>query len=306
MESSKANQGAFTVPVRTRKKGSSALRSLRKNRPALIAAVYLVALILCAVFANLVAPNDPGTMGRLNIVDRLKPPAVISHGTSTFVLGTDTMGRDILSRIIFGARVSMMIGVAAVLAAGTVGVLLGLLGGYFGGWLDAVFMRLADIQLALPSIILAIFLMTIIGAGVWNVIVVLALSAWVQYARVVRGQVLSLRAKEFVDAARVIGAPGRRIIFRHILPNVWAPVIIVASFSVAGAILSEAALSFLGVGVDPATPTWGQMLSDGKAYLADAWWLAAFPGLALMITVLAINLLGDWLRDYLDPRLLKA
>lgn len=306
MENANTGQSVvFAVPERKRKR-SPALRSLVKNRPAMIAVVFLVILLLCAVFADVVAPNDPGTMGTLNLTDRLKQPAILSHGQSTFVLGTDTLGRDILSRIIYGARVSLAIGVTAVLAAGTVGVLTGLMAGYLGGWFDDILMRLADIQLALPSIILAIFLMTIIGSGVWNVIIVLALSAWVQYARVVRGQVLSLRAKEFVDAARTIGARGSRIMFRHILPNVWAPVIIVASFSVASTILAEAALSFLGVGVDPATPTWGQMLSDGKAYLEDAWWLSAFPGLALMMTVLSINLVGDWLRDYLDPRLLKA
>jgi peptide/nickel transport system permease protein len=187
--------------------------------------------------------------------------------------------------------------------AGAVGVLLGLVAGYFGGLADTLIMRAADVQLALPSLLLAVFLMAVLGAGLLNVVLVLALASWVGYARVVRGQVLALRSREYVEASRALGASAPFIIFRHVLPNSLAPVIVIASFAVANAIMSEAALSFLGLGVDPATPTWGAMLADGRDYLLDNWWLAAFPGLAILVTVLAINLLGDWLRDYLDPRL---
>jgi len=263
----------------------------------------LLAVAAAALLAPWVAPHDPGTLGTLNLANRMKPPAFLDGGSLNYLLGTDSLGRDILSRLIYGARVSLLVGFAAVTLAGSCGVLLGLVAGYFGGWADDLIMRLGDTQLALPPLLLAVFLMAIVGPGLGNVVVVLALSSWVGYARIVRAQVLAVRAAEYVEAARVIGARQLAIMFRHVLPNTLAPVIVVASFAVANAIMSEAALSFLGLGVETTTPTWGGMLADGRDYLADGWWLGAFPGLAILLTVLAINLLGDWLRDYLDPRL---
>lgn len=278
-------------------------RALLRSRTALPASFVVTVVIFGAVLAHWIAPHDPGTIGTLDIANRLKPPFFLEGGTLDYALGTNSLGTDILSRLIFAARVSLIVGVAAVTLAGAIGVLLGLIAGYVGGWVDDLVMRIADIQLALPPLLLAIFVMSVLGAGLLNVVVVLALTSWVSYARIVRGQVLALRAKEFVEAARTVGATHASIMFRHILPNTLAPVIVIASFSVANAIMTEAALSFLGLGVEPSTPTWGSMLADGRDYLADAWWLAAFPGLAIMLTVLGINLLGDWLRDYLDPRL---
>ena len=206
--------------------------------------------------------------------------------------------------MVYGARVSLLVGIVSVVISGTLGVTLGLMTGYFGGWFDDVLMRIADVQLAFPFILLMLAVLAVIGPGLRNLILVLGVTGWVTYARVVRGQVLSLREKEFIEAARSIGARSRRIIFRHIMPNVLGPVIVVASFAVASTIISEASLSFLGLGVKPTTPTWGMMLSEGREYVRNAWWLTTLPGLAIAFTVLGINLLGDWLRDVLDPRML--
>ena len=277
--------------------------ALLRSKTALPASIVLLLVVAGALLAPWIAPHDPGTLGTLDIAKRLRPPCFLTGGSLEYVLGTDSLGRDILSRLLYAARISLLVGFAAVALAGSVGVPLGLLAGYLGGWVDDLLMRIADVQLALPPMLLAIFLMAVFGAGLGNVIVVLALASWVGYARVVRGQVLALRGKEFVEAARAAGASDLRLMLRHILPNTMAPVIVIASFSVANAIMSEAALSFLGLGVEPTTPTWGGMLADGREYITDCWWLAAFPGLAILLTVLGINLLGDWLRDYLDPRL---
>lgn len=219
------------------------------------------------------------------------------------MLGTDNLGRDILSRTIYGARVSLVVGVAAALLAGSIGVLLGLLAGYLGGWCDALVGRLADIQQAIPFLILAIAVAVILGPSLTNVVLVLAVTAWVNYFRVVRAEVLTVRESLLVDAARTLGASGPRIVLRHVLPNVSASIIVIASLMVANMIIFEASLSFLGLGVPPPTPTWGRMVYDGVQYVDSAWWLSLFPGLAIVLTVLAINLVGDWLRDALDPRL---
>lgn len=279
------------------------LVALFEKRLSFLAALMLVVIVLSALLAPWIAPHDPGTIGKLDITNRLKPPVFMPGGSWSYPLGTDAMGNDILSRLMFAGRVSLLVGFAAVAIAGAVGLVLGLVAGYIGKWVDDALMRLADVQLSLPPLLLAIFLMAILGAGIWNVIAVLALSAWVSLARVIRGQVLSLRAKEFVEAARTTGTGDLGIMFRHILPNTMAPAIVISSFALAGAIMTESALSFLGLGVDPATPTWGAMLADGREYLTEAWWLGFFPGVVLTLTVLSINLLGDWLRDYLDPRL---
>ena len=289
-------------------------RTLRRARLGLIGIVILAMIAIAAIAAPVIAPHDP-YQGSL-AVSRQCPAFTTcpnlggsfartgaSEGTLEYLLGTDPNGRDVFSRIIYAARISLIVGFTAVVIGGTVGVVAGLASGYYGGWLDSVIMRIADIQLAFPFILLAIAIVAVLGGGLVNVIIVLGVGSWVPYARIVRGQVLSAKSQEYVLAARTIGAQDAAILFRHVLPNVITPAIIIATFGVAAAIIGEATLSFLGVGIQPPTPTWGNMLADGRAYVASAWWLATFPGLAIMLTVLSINVIGDWLRDYLDPRL---
>ncbi|MGH2586497.1 MAG: ABC transporter permease, partial [Dehalococcoidia bacterium] len=248
-----------------------------------------------------IAPHDPR---RGELIDSKLPPMWSSGGMRSYPLGTDMLGRDVLSRVIYGARISLAVGFTAVAIAGALGVSIGLVSGYYRGLADDVIMRLSEIQLAVPFILFAIAILAVLGPGLKNLILVLGITGWVTYARVVRGQVLSYREKEFVEAARALGAGDLRIMFRHILPNMVASLIVIASFAVAATILAEAALSFLGLGVPPATPTWGGMVADGREQiLTNRWWMYLFPGLAIMLTVLAINSVGDWLRDYLDPRM---
>jgi peptide/nickel transport system permease protein len=260
---------------------------------------FLAVLVVVALFAPVLAPHPPG---RVVMGERLTPP-VFSGGTWAHPLGTDSLGQDLLSRTMFGARVSLLVGVCAVLLSGTMGVTLGLISGYRGGWLDDVIMRIAEIQLAFPAILLYIAAMATLGPGLWKIILVIGVVGWVSYARIERGVVLAVREQEYVTAARAMGAPVSLILRRHILPNTMAPIIVVASFSLATTVITEASLSFLGLGVPPSVPSWGSLLSDGRDYLRQAWWITTFPGLAIMATVLAINLIGDWLRDALDPRL---
>jgi peptide/nickel transport system permease protein len=294
------------VPYKTRTtKWPPILYSLLQNKVAALGVLIILGMVFVALFAPYIAPHE--LEGEVPIGEqlrrRLKPPAWVEGGTSEFLFGTDSLGRDILTRIIYGSRVSLTVGFAAVALSGTMGIVLGLISGYLGGLADDIIMRLADIWLAFPFIILAILFLSVLGPGLDKLIAVLALGGWVGYARVTRAQVLAVREKEYIEAARALGIPDRRILFRHIMPNTLAPIIVISSFAVATTILAEAALSFLGLGVKPAIPTWGTMLADGRDYLRDAWWLATFPGIAIMITVLGINLFGDWLRDYLDPRL---
>lgn len=275
-----------------------------RRTPATRAPIGAIAILTCvaavAVFAPWLAPENPE---EIVLTRRLTPPFWMEGGSLAHPLGTDSLGRDILSRLIFGSRVSLIVGLVAVAAGAGVGIALGLATGYYGGVLDNVIMRIGDVQLAFPFILLAIALMAVLGEGLGNVILVLSIRSWVPYARMVRGQVLALKEQEFVQAVRAIGAKDLRITVKHILPNVAAPVIVLASFSVARTIIAEASLSFLGLGVGVSAATWGAMISQGKDYLTDAWWISAFPGLAIMITVLSINLIGDWLRDSLDPSL---
>ena len=278
----------------------SALVLLGRDRLACLGFLCIGGTILAAVLAPLLSPADPI---HNSLLDRLTPPMWAEGGTLYHPLGTDTLGRDVLTRLLYGARVSLIVGLSAVVISGVLGVGLGLLSGYYGGRVDDVLMRLGDIQLAFPILVLAIALLAVLGASLGNVILVLGFSGWVTYARIVRGETLSLKQREFVEAARGIGAPDRIILWRHILPSVLPPVIVVATFSVARLIIAEASLSFLGLGVPPPTPSWGAMLDEGRNYITTGWWLAMFPGLAILFLVLGINLVGDWLRDVLDPRM---
>ncbi len=271
-----------------------------RSRRAVLGSVFLLAIGLAAVFAGVISPADPEAV---DVSSRLQPPRSGGPHFGMFWLGGDQLGRDILSRIIYGARISLTVGLTAVLLSGSLGMLLGLLAGYYGGRTDEVIMRLADIQLAIPTILLAIALVGVLGPSLRNLILVLGITGWVIYARTIRGVVLSLREQQFIEAARALGSGDRRTLFRYILPNVWTPAIVVASQQVGFMIILESALSFLGLGVQPPTPTWGGMIADGRGYLATAWHVTTFPGLVLMATVLAVNFFGDGLRDVLDPRL---
>ncbi len=279
-----------------------AITSMVQARYPVVAVIFLALIALCAVFATQLAPKDPN---RIEIFDTLKPPfSTNRQGEMEYILGTDSTGRDVLSRVVYGARISFFVGLAAVGLGGGAGTILGLTAGYLGGRVDDVIMRLADIQLAYPFILFAIMMLTILGEGVLNLILVLGIGQWVTYARIARAETLVQREREFVEAVRALGATEWRIMFRTILPNILTPLIVIASFNVAGVILSEASLSFLGLGVPESVPTWGAMLANSRnQLLSGSWWLAVFPGLAIMFTVVSLNILGDWLRDFLDPRL---
>ncbi|SDS43150.1 peptide/nickel transport system permease protein [Jiangella sp. DSM 45060] len=276
----------------------NAWRALLVNRWGLTAMAFLAVVVLAAVLAPVIAPHDPQTQ---DLLGRLAPPAW-AGGDASHLLGTDHLGRDVLSRLIYGSRVSLLVGVAAALMAGVIGAVVGLVAGYYGGWADRVLMRLADVQLAFPSILLALAVVAFLGTGLWIVIVVLGVTGWVSYARVVRSEVVSLKTRDFVTEARAIGVGDATIIRRHLLPNVSAPLATIATLNVAAAIVAESALSFLGLGVPSDVPTWGSMLADGQLYLGTSWWIAVFPGLALMLTSLAINITGDAIRDATDPK----
>lgn len=274
---------------------------MKRQRLPVFALTMLAVFVLVALFAPWIAPHNP-EVGRL--VMRYKPPVWIDGGSTQFLLGTDHQGRDVLSRLIYGARVSLAVGIAAVLVAGGLGTTLGLIAGYFRGWVDQLISRVIDAWLALPSLVFAIFLAAITAPSTQNIVLILAAVYWTRYARVVRSEVLSLRERDFVRLAQVAGASSARIIFRHILPNVINTVVVLATLMLGVVIVTEASLSFLGVGVPPPQPAWGLMLADGKKGLMTGyWWLTVFPGLAIMLVVLAASLAGDWLRDRLDPKL---
>ena len=263
--------------------------------------LILVVLGFTAVFAEFIAPHNP-EVGSLS--QRFKPPAWVQGGNSAYLLGTDHIGRDVLSRLIFGARVSMIVGLTAVMVAGVLGTALGILSGYFGGWVDQVIMRVTDTWLALPGLTFAIFLAAIVGPSEWNIVIILGAVYWTRYARVIRSEVLSLKERDFVRLAIVAGCSRWKIMRKHLLPNVLNSAIVLATLMLGVVIVTEAALSFLGVGVPPPKPAWGLMLSDGKkGLMAGYWWLTVFPGVCIVLMVLAANLLGDWLRVKLDPQL---
>lgn len=261
--------------------------------------VLLVLFVLMAILADYIVPHS-ATIGVLP--DRLLPPAWQEGGRSTYLLGTDLLGRDVLSRIITGARVSLIAASVTVAIGGTVGTVLGLISGYFGGWLDVLIMRATDAVLSLPIVLIALLFAVLFGPGLTVVIVVLALAMWARFARLIRGEVLSLKEREFVALAKVAGASSTRIIVRHIFPNVVNPLVVLATLQLSWVIILEAGLSFLGAGIPPPTPSWGLMVAEGRGYIRDAWWLSVFPGLAIVLLVLSLNLLGDALRDKIDPR----
>lgn len=291
--------GVALAAAQRRTLPSVLLLRLQRSKTALLGLTIVLVVIASALLAGYLAPHDPTAQ---NLSKRLLPPFWMS-GNMEYLLGTDPLGRDILSRIIYGSRISLLVGLCSVAISGTIGVFLGLLSGYYGGRADSFIMRLADIQLGVPFLVLAIAVVAMLQPGLRNIIIVLGLTGWVLYGRIVRGEVLSVKEREFVEAARAIGAQNHRIIRLHILPNVSTSIIVVGTLQVAHMIIAEASLSFLGLGVQPPTPTWGGMVADGRDYLALAWWVSTVPGVAIFLTVLGINLLGDWLRDSLDPTL---
>jgi peptide/nickel transport system permease protein len=271
-----------------------------KRYPLIPLALLLFVMVIPAIFAPWVAPHD-AFLGSLS--DRLQPPVWQSGGTSEHLLGTDKLGRDMLSRIIYGARVSLTVSLIAIFVGGIIGTVLGLISGYFGGRTDSVIMRLVDISLALPTILLALVLVAAVGPSFGTVITVLIVLLWARYARLVRGETLAIKELDFIARARVAGASHTRIMLRYLFPNVVNSLIVLATLQVGYVILLESALSFLGAGLPRAEPAWGVMVADGRELIVTAWWVSMFPGLAIMLTVLALNLLGDWLRDHLDPKL---
>jgi peptide/nickel transport system permease protein len=263
------------------------------------AAIFL-AIVLSAVFAPWIAPHDPLVV---DIRHRMAPPAWMDGGAREHPLGTDQIGRDLLSRVIWGGRVSLVVGVTAVLLSSTIGILFGLAAGYFGGRLDWSIMTFINVMLTFPFVLLALAVIAVLGPSMPNMIIVLGVTGWPVYARVVRAETLALREREFVLAARALGGSHARIVFRQILPNLISPIVVIATLQIAQVIILESFLSFLGLGVQPPTPAWGNMLGEGRVYMLNSWWIAAFPGLAIFITTLVINLIGNALRDWLDPHM---
>lgn len=275
------------------------VRIFRQMTFAIPAAVLLL-LLLTAIFAPLLAPYPPT---KIAMTERLLPPAFVSGGSTAHLLGTDLLGRDVLSRVIYGARVSLSVSLLVILITASIGTVLGIIAGYLGGRTDAFLMRVTDISLAFPAILIAILLAVILGPGYWTVVLAISILGWAPYARLIRGEALKLREADFVAQARIIGTSPVRTMVRHIFPNIINPLIIMATLSVGFVILTEAALSYLGAGIPPPTPSWGNMVSDGRNLIDTAWWISFFPGLAIGLVVLSGNFLGDWIRDKLDPRL---
>lgn len=275
------------------------MRNFTRNRLAVGSAAVVVLFVLMAIFAPLIAPHDPN---ETDLFRRLQPPGWAAGGEWSYLLGCDALGRDILSRIIYGTRISIFIGAAVILVATTIGILAGLAAGYLRGWVDVIISRLVDILLGFPYLIFAIGLMAMMGPGLVNIILALAYKEWVIPCRVVRGETLVTRELEYVEAARALGASRWHIMRKEILPNILSPVIVVATIRMAHVIILEASLSFLGLGVQPPTASWGSMVADGRAFILEAWWVSTFPGLAILLLVLAINVASQGLRDAFDPR----
>lgn len=275
------------------------MQTFANNRLALFCAFLVLLFIFIAIFAPFIAPHDPNYT---DLFRRLQPPAWQEGGSWAYVLGCDALGRDILSRIIYGSRISIFIGAAVILVATTIGILAGLAAGYLRGWVDTLISRLVDILLAFPYLIFAIGLMAMMGPGLGNIILALAYKEWVIPCRLVRGETLATRELEYVEAARALGASDRHIMLKEILPNILSPVVVVSTIRMAHVIILEASLSFLGLGVQPPTASWGAMVADGRAFILESWWVSTFPGIAILILVLAINVASQGLRDAFDPR----
>ena len=275
-------------------------RALIADKLTLAALVFLVVLLFCAIFAPLVAPFDPEAQ---SLMLRNQPPMTEAETDSAIphLLGTDQLGRDLLSRLFFGARVSLLVGFIGAIFSGAVGVVLGLAAGYYRGLVDDLIMRFVDIQMGFPSLMTALLVLYVLGAGMWKVILVLAVTRWMVFARVTRSLVLSLREEVFVEAAQTVGCSDHRILFRHILPNLLSPLLVLVTLEVATMILTEASLSFLGLGIQPPQSSWGLMLAQGRSYVTTAWWLVTFPGLIILLTALSLNLLATWTRAVTDP-----
>ncbi|OMF18144.1 peptide ABC transporter permease [Paenibacillus amylolyticus] len=269
------------------------------SKTGMFGAVLVLLVVLIAIGAPLLTSHDPAAVNPLN---RLKPPAWLEGGTAEYWLGTDNLGRDMWSRIVYGARVSLIVGMGAVIVSGIIGAILGLVAGFYGKWVDAVIMRVGDAFMAIPTILFMLVVMAIVGPGITTLIFVIGVTNWVPFTRVVRSEVLSIKERDFVHAARSIGAKNGRLILKHILPNILSSFIVICGMNVGTTIIMEASLSFLGLGIKPPDVSWGGMLSDGRQYVATSWWVATFPGLAITFTVLGVIFLGDWLRDVLDPR----
>ena len=294
-----ATETIRTLPWYAPPRVAQAMGQVRRY-PLVPLALLTFLLVIPALFASQVAPYDP-LQGSLS--KRLKPPAWQQGGSIEYPLGTDKLGRDMLSRIIYGARVSLMVSLVAIFVGGIIGTALGMISGYFGGWVDALLMRLVDISLSLPTILLALVLVAAVGPSFGTVITILMIFLWARYARLVRGETLAIKERDFIARARVAGASHIRIMVRYIFPNVVNSLVVLATLQVGYVILLESTLSFLGAGLPRPTPAWGLMIADGRELIVTAWWVSMFPGLAIMLTVLSLNLLGDWLRDHLDPKL---
>lgn len=280
--------------------GGSGRDRLVKRLTFFLPVIILTLIALMAIFAPLVAPYDPV---RISLVDRLKPPFFEAGGSTAHLLGTDKLGRDVLSRLIFGARISLSVSLFVILITSTIGTTLGIIGGYLGGRVEAFLMRITDISIAFPAMLVAMLLVVGLGPSFGTVVLAISMLGWAPYARLIRGETLKLREADFVAQARIIGSSPFRIMFKHIFPNIVNPLIIIMTLQVGLLILVEAALSFLGVGIPPPAPSWGNMVNDGRNIIDTAWWISTFPGLAIGLVVLSGNFLGDWLRDKLDPRL---
>lgn len=274
--------------------------SLKKSPTGMAGLICLTLFILMALFAAQIAPHDPLTQDLRNIS---KPPAWSEGGNDTHLLGTDNLGRDLLSRVIYGSRISIGVSLSGTILSCIVGTLLGTIAGYFGKWVDTLLGRIMDIQMSFPFMLLAIFIVAILGNGLFNIVIVAILTSWVRFARIARAEVLSIRSMDYIDAVRALGGKNFRIVTRHLIPNIASSVIVVATLEMSKIVLMEASLSFLGLGVPPQIPTWGRMLSDSQQYLQTAPHLAIFPGVAITLLVLSMNMFGDWTRDYLDPKI---
>ncbi|MEK8130624.1 ABC transporter permease [Paenibacillus filicis] len=276
------------------------LNRLVHSKTGILGLAVLLAIAVIAVAAPLLAPHDPA---QTNVARKLLPPAWSARGIAEYPLGTDNLGRDIWSRLIYGSRVSLIVGFCSVIISGMIGIVLGLISGYYGRWIDVLIMRIVDALLAIPTILFMMLFMFVLGPGIGTLIFVIGVTSWVSYARMIRSEVLAVRERDFVRSAKAVGAGDLRIIFVHVLPNVISSFIVISTLSIGRVIIAEASLSFLGLGIQSPDVSWGGMLSDGRQYLATSWWVATFPGIIITITVLAVIFVGDWLRDWLDPKL---